>query len=317
MAQAIEAIDSAAKRKRTRSPAYPYVNLEGAIKRAKDFYDKEQRNAANITVATKHWGFLEDSSSGSQTVAALISFGLMADDGIGDKRTVRLTQDALKILLDTRPDSKEKADLIKKCALSPKIHRQIWDSFKGNLPSDANLRHTLLFGWETPFNDNAVDYFIGELRSTIAFAKVGESDKIEISQDEKAKVKVGDFVQWTSQGMDQFREPKKVAGFSDDGAYAFFEGENNGAPVGELEIGDAPDVRTPALPPLIPRNPLRQQNTGGNSMRQDVFSLDNGGEVTISWPVPLTADMVTDIKDWLKIVERKISRPTEKTEAAE
>ena len=43
-------------------------------------------------------------------------------------------------------------------------------------------------------------------------------------------------------------------------------------------------------------------------MRQDVFSLDDGGEVTISWPVPLTPDMITDIKDWLKIVERKITR---------
>ena len=43
-------------------------------------------------------------------------------------------------------------------------------------------------------------------------------------------------------------------------------------------------------------------------MRQDVFSLDDGGEVTITWPVPLTNDMITDIKDWLKIVERKIGR---------
>lgn len=50
-------------------------------------------------------------------------------------------------------------------------------------------------------------------------------------------------------------------------------------------------------------------------MRQDIFSLDNGGEVTISWPVPLTQDMVTDIKDWLKIVERKIARSTETKKA--
>ena len=34
------------KRKRMRSPAYPYINLETAIKRAKEFYEKEQRNAA-------------------------------------------------------------------------------------------------------------------------------------------------------------------------------------------------------------------------------------------------------------------------------
>ena len=56
-------------------------------------------------------------------------------------------------------------------------------------------------------------------------------------------------------------------------------------------------------------------------MRQDVFSLDDGGEVTITWPVPLTKDMITDIKDWLKIVERKITRsladPEDANETAE
>jgi hypothetical protein len=82
------------------------------------------------------------------------------------------------------------------------------------------------------------------------------------------------------------------------------------------EVGEAPPP--PVIPPAL-RNPLlRQQADGGRAMRQDVFSLDCG-DVTISWPVPLTAEMVTDIKDWLKIVERKIARSTEPTnkEAAE
>lgn len=37
--------------------------------------------------------------------------------------------------------------------------------------------------------------------------------------------------------------------------------------------------------------------------------------MAISWPVPLTEDMVTDIKNWLKIVGRKIARSTETKEA--
>src|SRR5271157_2723435 len=96
------------KRKRTRSPAYPYINLETAILRAKEFYDKELRNAANVNVAAKHWGYVEASSNAAQTVAALINFGLLQDEGVGDKRRVRLTQSGLRILLDTRPDSKER-----------------------------------------------------------------------------------------------------------------------------------------------------------------------------------------------------------------
>ncbi len=42
-------------------------------------------------------------------------------------------------------------------------------------------------------------------------------------------------------------------------------------------------------------------------MKHDVFSLAEG-EVVISWPTPLSPDSIQDLKDWLKIVERKIAR---------
>src|SRR5258708_23151736 len=178
MADNVTAIKGADKRKRTRSPAYPFVNLETAIAKAKQFYDKEQRNAANVGVAVTHWGYGSDSSNGAQTIAALTSFGLLQDEGIGDKRKVRLTQNALRILLDARPESKERAELIRQAALGPKIHQELWKKWGTNLPSDATLRHTLLLEWPTPFNENAVDYFIKEYRSTILYAKLLESDKV-------------------------------------------------------------------------------------------------------------------------------------------
>jgi hypothetical protein len=93
-----------------------------------------------------------------------------------------LTQDALRIHLDNRPDSTERADLLKKCALAPKIHRQNWEKWGANLPSDANLRHHLLFDWEVPFNENSVDFFIGEYKSTIAYAKITDSDIVETEE---------------------------------------------------------------------------------------------------------------------------------------
>ncbi len=43
-------------------------------------------------------------------------------------------------------------------------------------------------------------------------------------------------------------------------------------------------------------------------MKQDVFSLAEG-EAILRWPTPLIADSIQDLKDWLKIVERKIARP--------
>jgi hypothetical protein len=51
-----------------------------------------------------------------------------------------------------------------------------------------------------------------------------------------AEVKIGDSVQWTSQGTDQFAEPRKIKSISEDGKYAFVEGSDTGIPVAELSV---------------------------------------------------------------------------------
>ena len=53
------------KRKRTRSPAYPFINLETAIKRAREFY-KEEQNTQHCSGA-----FRSRQSAGSLTKRAL------------------------------------------------------------------------------------------------------------------------------------------------------------------------------------------------------------------------------------------------------
>lgn len=307
-------------RKRTRSPAYPFINLETALDRARQFHDKEGRNAANVNIAAKHWEFAEGSSYGAQTVASLIYFGLMEDEGTGDKRAVRLTQMALRILLDKRTDSPERAQLIQQAALAPKIHKQLWDKGWTAL-SDANLRHRLLFDWETPFNENAIEGFIAEYRSTIAFAKLLESDKITPddgfkprSEQEKTssgtgvsgnayKPQVDDYVQWEPKGILQFPEPKRITSISADGNFAFVDGNGTGVPVAELTLQQKPAK----VQMNHPVSPLAK-----SAMRQDIFSLPEG-TVTIQWPTPLSADSIQDFKDWLKIVERKVARSTETT----
>ena len=311
MAEATKPVSIDEGKRRLRSPAYPYINLETAIKRAKEFYEKEQRNAANLRIAVKHWGYEEKSSGGTQTAAALISFGLFRDEGTGDKRRLQLTPLALRVLLDTRQESKERMEAIKQAALSPKIHRQLWKRWGANRPSDEQLRHTLILDWEPPFNENSVDGFIKEYKDTIAFAKLAESDRVpeggEDTGEEKPKAKVGDFVQWESQGVLQFIDPKRVTRFSDDGKFLFVEGSNTGIPISEVTIEEAP-VITPRRAAFNPtQREVRRPAGGSANMRQDVFSLAEG-EVVLSWPSQLSQASIDDLKDWLKIVERKISR---------
>ncbi len=49
-------------------------------------------------------------------------------------------------------------------------------------------------------------------------------------------MKVGDLVQWTSGGVDQFLEPRKVVWLSDCGQWALVEGSNCGVPVSQLKV---------------------------------------------------------------------------------
>lgn len=154
---------------RQRSPSYPAINLISAIEKAQQFYNAERRNSANIDVAAKHWGFKSSSSGGALTIAALISFGLLRDSGTGKNRHVQLTDLALNILLDKREGSPEREEAIKKAALMPKIHKEIFAKW-ATLPSDENLKHYLVM--ERKFNENTVGDFVQKLKDTVSFAKL-------------------------------------------------------------------------------------------------------------------------------------------------
>ena len=139
-----------------------------------------------------------------QTAATLISFGLLKDEGTGDKRKLQLTLEAaLRILLDRVPTA-ERAELIKQVALLPKIHKQLWDRWGQSRPSNVEVRHRVDRGVGAPFNDKSVDGFIKEYSETIRFAKLDQSDEtvaepVEAEPGASPKFfvpKIGDYVQW-------------------------------------------------------------------------------------------------------------------------
>jgi hypothetical protein len=172
----------------------------------------------------------------------------------------------------------------------------------------------LVFEWEPPFNEKTVDGFIREYKDTIAYAKLSESDKVPMedgsSDDENQDryvPKVGDFVQWESQGILQCKEPVRVVGLSADGTHAFVEGTSTGLPLHQLSRATVaiPAPQASPQPPSSPSNMRTLLPTG--KMQEDIYSLPEG-RVVIQWPCALTPESIQDIKDWLKLVERKISR---------
>lgn len=132
-------------RKKDRSPNFPFINLEAAVDRAKAFYEEERRGAAPVPRVAKHWRYSSSSSGLLQTIAALKSYGLMVDEGSGQERKLRLTEMALRIILDNRPDSSERAELVKRAALNPSVSSDVHGNWPDGLPSDDTLNHSLIF----------------------------------------------------------------------------------------------------------------------------------------------------------------------------
>ncbi|MFA6312316.1 MAG: hypothetical protein WCV99_11100 [Sterolibacterium sp.] len=132
-------------RLKERSPNFPFIALEASLKRAQELYDKEKRGAAPAAIVADHWGYSESSSSAQQTIGALRAYGLLDDDGKGTARRLKLSEAALRILLDSRPDSSERDQLKREAAKRPAIFTDIYERWPDTAPSDPNLRHYLIF----------------------------------------------------------------------------------------------------------------------------------------------------------------------------
>lgn len=137
--------DSVEQRKtKERSPSFPFISLGAAIDRARQFFAQEKRGSAPFSVAAEHWRYSPSSSGALQTAAALKNYGLIADEGGGATRKLKLTDLALRILLDTRPDDADRKRYMRQAALCPNVAADIYDKWPNGLPSEATLNHYLI-----------------------------------------------------------------------------------------------------------------------------------------------------------------------------
>jgi hypothetical protein len=164
------------KAKKGRSPAYPGIDLKRALELATIVYKAEkQHSAAPVTVA-QHWKLKALSSQFLTAVSALKKFGLL--DALPQRGAqsgqVKVSDLARDIIVDEREDSQERDGAIKRAAMKPEIHADLWRKYNGELPSDSNLRFHLIR--DLKFTESGAAEFIGQFRRTIAFAGLGSSD---------------------------------------------------------------------------------------------------------------------------------------------
>lgn len=169
------------KKAHARSVSYPSIALPTAIERAKQFWDAAGKHNVPVVFAITCWGYSLKSSGGKLTLAALLNFGLLEDSGSNDKRHVKLTERAIRIIL--APDATSRIQTIKEAAVMPKIYTDLlskWEADK--LPSDQTITYYLIN--EKNFNRNTVSTFIKNFRETIAFANLSSSDTIPPSDEQ-------------------------------------------------------------------------------------------------------------------------------------
>lgn len=167
------------RRQNGRSPSYPSVSLPRAIERAQTLYRAERQYATPVASVMKHWGYSTANGPGGLSLAAMKKFGLLTDEGVKTDRRVQLTDLAVQIL--NHPSSKAREDAIKTAALIPVMHQDLWDQYKNDLPSDANLIWILTK--DRGFTETGATEFVKEYRETLEFAKLSD-DLVDVDEDE-------------------------------------------------------------------------------------------------------------------------------------
>jgi hypothetical protein len=169
------------KVKRQRSPNNPTMSLKTAVEKLPGLFEAMKRHAVGVEVAVRAMEYSFTSSTGKLALASMRAFGLFETVTKGSHATVKLSTRALDIATDYPRESADWWKAVKKAALEPSVHSQLWEKYGPSLPADDELRRFLVR--ELAFNDNAVGTFIQEYKDTISFAKLDESDIIDENGD--------------------------------------------------------------------------------------------------------------------------------------
>ena len=306
----VPAGDSAPAPKRDRSPNFPAISLPDALKKIETIYKEDGRTATGVKVILKHLGYGENlSGSAGRMVSALRQYGLLED--VGDDK-YRVSDAAVRIL-ELSDESAARREAIEASARKPAVFREILKTYAERLPSDAALRDHLIT--ELKFNPASVESFIRALKGTVGFAKLYQA-KYTPPKETNDRPKLGDYIQWESQGVDQFAVPAKVTGLSQDGAFVLVEGTQTGIPVEQARKVEAPSqsVSMPFIQSTAQAFPAVLSSAGaanfkgvGVAVAREVSSLEEG-EAVLQWPATMSPESVLELEAWLTLVVKKMKR---------
>ena len=226
--------------RRRRSPSVPFIGLPPAEVHARNLYDRVERAWVSVADAAAVWGISPKSSGCLQTVAALLGYGLVEATGRGEARRVRISDLAAGFLADPglSPEAEQRA--LNEMALKPKLIADYAARWLNGRPPDALCVEGLKIAHG--FTKNAAERFLRVFDDTISLVRGrgtavrAEANLSSFAAPPAVSVKIGDYVQWSAEGVDQYAQPRKVVWLLDGGRYLCVEGSQTRLSAAEVRV---------------------------------------------------------------------------------
>jgi hypothetical protein len=303
------------KTKKFRSPPYPMYDLKGAVERTKKLFDKAQQYSVGVNTLAEAWGMKSGDGKVWRAAAALIQYGLLSDSGTGKTRKFQVTDAGKRIALDA-VDSERRKEALRAAALAPMIHKELWGRFKTAKGLADSIVTTYLTldredAGEARYSPGAATEVLNTFRSSLTYAGITDSatvaPQVAVKSPEGAtnggpnppnKIEVGDFVKWTSGGVDQF-EARKVEWISEDRAHLRVIGSPTGIPMTEVTKAEVPGLSAPpAVEPVTAATTQEVKNSAADQGKiKNITTSVVGNRLQISADV--SANEIDALKEML------------------
>ncbi len=291
-----------------RAPKCPSISLVEAIQRVKLIHNVEGHGVFDDETAVKHMGYNGLNGASRQTLGACRSFNLIVGRGVD----LSLSQDTITIIADEDlPDQSERIIALKNVMTHNPVFKELVGRY-GKGGSKMSIASFLQKSYS--FKPDAANKVASNYMASAEFALSDSQDhdiiNSEIDNDSLAEeVKVGDSIQWASQGVDMFVEPKVITSIDDTGEWLFVDGEKTGIPMSEVTIVESgsqnvdasrvppqnPNFRTVGFEPYVP------------AVEEKVFmasALSKNEDNPVSFKLLVTGDMgVNEIGKLMKLLE--------------
>lgn len=307
------------------SGRFPFINLGKALARTSQLYQADRGGKGlRMPLAFAAWDYSPKSSGGFQTIGALLTYGLIDDEGSGDERAVRLTANARRYFQSEI--EADQAALREQFAKSPKLFAHLLDHWDGSTPPD-NVARTYL-KTEIGLNEQSARSALSIYKDNLEYvsskgsakdasetlnpeenggAKVtnnGDGERGTVPLIAPKAIEVGDKVQWTSQGVDQFDIPRPVTAVTlvpEKGWFVSIRGEKGAVPMEQVEIIERGTQQRDTL--------ARREDASSATQPIEVF-LTAGGRLQITADVDRQGvdtliDMLEKYKPILDLVGKK------------